>query len=259
MRHGRAKAARKTLKFFAITGNIVAPFKILLDGNFIVTVLRNKVPIVERLEKLLQGEKFHLLVTRSSLNELDALMNEFSDKDEEKSEIFRKAKQFGLDECEIIEEKSSCESAGNEISSLVSERNSNGYFVATQDEGLSDALREMSNVPIIRLSRTVLLLESPSSASRRHASGEERSKLLNMNEEEKKMLAFVKEKNRNAVLKERKEREERRKMERVKPKAKGPNPLSCKKRKTEARKTSFVVEKKKRRRRKKGADTAEKE
>ena len=45
MRHGRAKAARKTLKFFALNGNIKPPYKVILDGNFLVAIMKHKVRI----------------------------------------------------------------------------------------------------------------------------------------------------------------------------------------------------------------------
>jgi hypothetical protein len=106
------------------------------------------------------------------------------------------------------------------------------YFVATQDEQLSDNLREMAFVPQMRLVRAVLILESPSAASRRHAMFHERNKQSTggglMTEDEKGLVQKMKQKLRDD---KKKLQEVSAPIERRKQKAKGPNPLSHKKRK----------------------------
>jgi U3 small nucleolar RNA-associated protein 23 len=272
MRHGRAKAARKTLKFFRINANIKPPYKVLVDGNFIVTALRQKVPVRDRISKVLQNQLFDLFVCRSILDELSKIPGE----------VNQQARQWGLDECKIIEQKSipplnhdhaKPSAADGKISSdpsttsdsakkrkrgddektklfsesrdhihrLVSEcedgiHNRKGFLVATQDENLSDKLRNLPNIPILHLSRGVLLLEAPSAISRQVSLQEEKGKQQTgggtMTEHEKEILRRMKDKER------RKREEERSKNnaligERRRHKAKGPNPLSCKKRKKE--------------------------
>lgn len=43
MRHGRAKAARKTLRFFQLHAGIKPPYNVLLDGTFLAAAVRQKV------------------------------------------------------------------------------------------------------------------------------------------------------------------------------------------------------------------------
>jgi hypothetical protein len=43
MKHGRAKAARKTLRFFSLNANIKPAYKVLLDGNFLAAAIKYKV------------------------------------------------------------------------------------------------------------------------------------------------------------------------------------------------------------------------
>jgi len=277
MRHGRAKAARKTLQFYALNANIKAPYHIILDGNFLAASIRQKVPLYERISKTLQKTEFSFYVTRSALDELASLPGE----------LFQQARQFGLDECEIIERnaipgkkndetcntdkgestsssslQSSLGEPGDDIRLLVTDgTNRHGYFVGTQDEGLSDTLRDLPYVPQLRLSRGVLLLEAPSSASRRKATSQERNKMISggglATKEEKEMVAALREKERAA--RKRKAEEARRASgaeggagggseysRRSQKKAKGPNPLSCKKSKA----GDDIGEKKKKRRRK---------
>jgi U3 small nucleolar RNA-associated protein 23 len=56
MRHGRSKAARRTLQFFRRTIALTPPYHVILDGTFLVAVLRYKLQdeIRDRLAKLLQ-------------------------------------------------------------------------------------------------------------------------------------------------------------------------------------------------------------
>lgn len=109
--------------------------------------------------------------------------------------------------------------------------NSNGYLVATQDDKLSKQLRELPNVPQIHLSHGILLLESPSSASRRYSMKEENGKRItgggNMTEHEKYIICKNKKREREIKLAKIIDRgfgNNRRHR-----KSNGPNPLSCKK------------------------------
>jgi len=265
MRHGRAKAARRTLQFYKLNApHLTPPYKILLDGTFLVATIRNKVPLFDRLEKTLQHEPFTCYVARSTLDELDELAKQ-SKSEDDGSNVFQKARQFGLDECEIIEngrvpnredgamqktrEFRDFSQASRDIHRLATDGGNNrlAYFVATQDDALSDSLRARAHVPLFRLGRAVLLLESPSSASRSYTGSRERAKLASagglMTAEEREMVSSVKRRDKRKRRGE--DAEERRKAERRtrdevgggfnarrKKKARGPNPLSCKKKKT---------------------------
>ncbi len=157
--------------------------------------------------------------------------------EEDVGAILRMARQFGLDECEIIETDdipSDPSTEGSDGSpkkkrnkafknfsdasidifrlSTVGGKNDFSYFVATQDDALSDALRSKPHVPLFRLGRAVLLLESPSAASRRFTSGVERDKLATagglMTLEERRIVDVLKKKEK-AKIKERNEEEEK--------------------------------------------------
>lgn len=266
MRHGRAKSTRRTLQFYRLNApHLKPPYKLLLDGTFLVTSIRNKVPLYERFPKTLQQEAHTCYVTRSTLAELEKLSTSAAAADsDETNNFFAQARQYGLDECEIIENDKippasstntkhtkalkEFSDASRDIFNLATEGGNNrqAYFVATQDDTLADALRAMPYVPLFRIGRAVLLLESPSSASRSYTGNLERKKLVSagglMTEEERKMVKDVNKKDN----KKRKERmkEEQKKLEkrsrdefgggvntRRKKKAKGPNPLSCKSKK----------------------------
>ncbi|CBN74552.1 conserved unknown protein [Ectocarpus siliculosus] len=54
MRVTRAKQYRKHLRFFRIVYGISAPYKVILDGNFIHGCISSKVDIEKRLTSVLQ-------------------------------------------------------------------------------------------------------------------------------------------------------------------------------------------------------------
>ena len=216
-------------------------------------------PLSDRFAKTLQGEPFSFYITRTTLSELELLSKRKGGNSEE-TNIFVQARQFGLDECEIIESDSiiatvserktkKFSDASRDIFYLATDggNNKHAYFVATQDDTLSDNLREMPYVPLFRLGRAVLLLESPSSASRRYTNQTEQSKLKSagglMTAEERDIINVVRKKERQK-MKDLREEEQKKLIKRSreeygvevgynprKKKAKGPNPLSCKKKK----------------------------
>lgn len=233
MRHGRAKAARKTLQFFRLSVGITAPYQVILDGTFLVAMITQKVPLRDRLDRTLQHQEYSLQVTRSSLLELDKLFQT------SKKELFQQARQWGLDNSDkIIEDaeipehitnstKDHLGLPGKEILALIQLKAQ--YLVCSQDESLLDVLRSMGKTPVLRLSRGVLLLENPSKSSQSKATSQEKAKWSvagSVREHEKKLVDHVKQSQRRG-------REQAQNADvtrvRVKGKAKGPNPLSCKK------------------------------
>jgi rRNA-processing protein FCF1 len=143
------------------------------------------------------------------------------------------------------------------------------YLVATQDEDLLDALRTASVVPILRIARgSVLLLEQPSVYAKTRSRNEEKQKWTKkdtlMTSKEQQLVELV-------VRERQKQNTTKRpaadgpisnhvvQQQRKKTKAKGPNPLSCKKRKQTERQTPSKETKddeengRKRRRRRKNA------
>jgi U3 small nucleolar RNA-associated protein 23 len=264
MRYGRSKAARKTLQFFERTQGIQAPYHILLDGTFLVALVKYNLPLHDRLDRLLQHASYQLYVTQTSLEELERLATQVADK----KVLLEEAQQWAQKNCASIlpkQETTSHESASNSNSfeklgiaakdiwnwtaagvlssstrqtktsnnsnHATKDRQHHKYFVASQDEDLLDALRTMGGVPIIRLARgSVLLLEQPSKAATVQARATESTKWKgNVSESEQRLVQVV-------VQHERRERQQQQgPIERRKRKAKEPNPLSCKKKGTTER------------------------
>jgi hypothetical protein len=114
MRHGRAKAARKTLQFFRRTHGYAPPYHVLLDGTFVVSIVRFKIPLLDRLRSVLQGEAFHLYVTRSTLSELSTLQqaHQLAKNREEKAARFEEAYRWAVANATVLEEEGEGGSSG---------------------------------------------------------------------------------------------------------------------------------------------------
>lgn len=97
MRHGRAKQARRTLQFYERLANVRAPYNLIVDGTFVIAVLKYKLPLLERLDKLLQHAVIHLLVCHSTIDELKILQEKAKD-----GSIFVEAVTWCQQHCESI-------------------------------------------------------------------------------------------------------------------------------------------------------------
>ena len=101
MRHGRAKQARKTLQFFQRAIGLHAPYNILLDGTFAVAMIQSKLPLNERLDRLLQhGSSYQLFMTQSSLQELETLSQHAETQEGEN--VFETAQKWAKEHCRIL-------------------------------------------------------------------------------------------------------------------------------------------------------------
>jgi rRNA-processing protein FCF1 len=245
MRFGRAKAARKTLQYFARTVGLKPPYHVLLDGSFIVSMFQSKLPIRDRMYSILQlsssGGGMHFYILASLLKELRALVSKLANQKHEKAAFFQQALEWATNECTVIEKENDDESStlaettATPTTELFYQHIASAdhpYVVATQDEGLLDKLRKLGTVPIIRLANSsVVLLENPSKASQSQTSRDETAKWKDaLSSKEKVLVKLVKtqqtKKPPTASLPP-PPQENRRKS-----KAKGANPLSCKKKRS---------------------------
>jgi len=231
MRHGRAKAARKTLQFFTRRTGIKAPYTVVLDGTFVVAVASVE-DFGRRLDKLLQHAAHSLAVLQSTVQELENL------KAKTKNAKFEDALRWIRDQqVRILDSIPPEEQQGETIAGL-SQAAQDVYHLAheskhifcSQDETLLDCLRQLT-VPIVRWARaSVLLLEQPRQTMV-HAQRSDRTQFraAGLTDQEAALIQLA--------------RAEQRAQQRAshcpaapqrrKRKAKGPNPLSCKKPKKE--------------------------
>jgi U3 small nucleolar RNA-associated protein 23 len=257
MRHGRAKAARKTLQFFRLLIGLNPPYQVVMDGTFLVAMITQKVPLKERLDRTLQHQGFVLHVTRSSILELEKLYQLT------KKEVFHQAYLWALSNADHVIEQNDIPSQnpasststssspssvqnsktldkpGKEIIEMIESKSK--YMVCSQDESLLDRLRFLGIAPIIRLSRGVLLLENPSKSSHQRATTQEATKWSvagTVQDYEKKLVDHVREQTRKERELSRRLANTKTHVRRVPRKAKAPNPLSCKTKSSNRKKLS---------------------
>lgn len=102
--------------------------------------------------------------------------------------------------------------------SMLGDTNVNHYLIATQDRDLQDKVRAVPGVPLIYLHIKTPVLEEPSQVSKNFA----REKMLVMWHSKEEVLAELKMKNGLIIEDD---------IPKQKKKKRGPNPLSCKKKK----------------------------
>ena len=262
MRHGRAKAARKTLQYFQRTSGLKAPYSILVDATFVAAMFQQKIlPVKERLDKILQGSSTQpnkYFIGDSAVEELRTIHAGLVARDHEKVPAFSKALEWVQKECILLAdttEKTKGGTSGHIKGKLSNrtqeallrnlEQSETPFVVASQDEELLDYLRHLGTVPIVRLANhTVLILENPSKSSQLQAKGAEREKWRQtLPEAEKALVEFVKKQTAGDIKIEALQTRPRTK------KAKGPNPLSCKRKQKagEAKNDESGVKKRRRR------------
>jgi len=302
MRHGRAKQARRTLQFFERTGRFQKPYHIILDGTFIVAaVIKYKVPVKERLDKLLQHAPYHLHVCQSTISELQKLKEQ--QQNEESADMFGSALKWAAANCVIIRKDELKEPEQNTAKKLDSKKLSDAavdiyklivsanhsststggnhnhatrssYFCASQDADLLDCLRNNTVTPVLRLARgSVLLLENPSKHATATTAHDERTKWKKaVTESEQKLVEMVVKHDKQQQQQANHQRKApsqqqsssssssmQPQQQRKKPKAKGPNPLSCKKRANDSSLKEVPTTSKRKRLRRKKTSSSEAE
>ena len=121
------------------------------------------------------------------------------------------------------------------ILKLIGSRNRHKYIVATQDEQLKEKLRRIPGVPIIYANKTSLMLETPSSASQLKWEKQEKSKGTRRIKDDVEIAAKEMNLDKEEIMKLKKESYAKLPIMREKRKARGPNPLSVKKKKSKTK------------------------
>ncbi|KAE8648473.1 rRNA-processing protein UTP23 homolog isoform X1 [Cucumis sativus] len=239
MRIKKQKRQRRAVRFYTTCCGFRPPFKIFCDGTFVNHLLSNQImPADEAVAKTV-GDRVKLFTTRCVLLELKALGQSYSG-------AFEAASQLFTARCDH-EKRKSAEAC---ILDVIGESNPEHFFVATQDTNLRKQLQQIPGVPLIFGLRNALFMEQPSDVQRQFVKSLE-EKRMHVSEVErdllKKKTKYVVEAEKTnededledqnldtLVLKKKKKNipsnlKDRPQFKRNK--AKGPNPLSCLKKK----------------------------
>ncbi|XP_065829701.1 rRNA-processing protein UTP23 homolog [Oscarella lobularis] len=238
MRVKRRKHAKKILSFYHNAFRLREPYQVLVDGTFTQAALQTKINIKEQLPKYLDGSVL-LVTTRCILAE---------------------AKEIGsrLHGALLILERYQCRKCGHQrgdklvpaaecIKSLVGLNNEHHYIIASQDQELKGGLRQISGVPLLHITHNAIMLENPTPLSRQKAEETLALKTAPSSHEKETLdkLAKLLPKERGRIASG---RIQKRKI------ARGPNPLSVKKKKAIVAEGMKLTKKKTRRRKRKTND-----
>ncbi|KAK7138576.1 hypothetical protein R3I93_015879 [Phoxinus phoxinus] len=216
MKIKRQKHAKKTISFYKYNFSFREPFQIIIDGTFCHAALKNKIQIKEQLPKYLMGE-VQLCTTNCALKELETLPKELYG-----AKLI--LQRFQIRRCKHTKDPvpaSEC------LLSMLGETNPHHYFIATQDQELTKALKKIPGVPLLYIILNTMVLDKPSERTLKHVEAVQLGEVV-VNPTQQKSIQSLKEKEGLG-----KDGEDKRGRKR-KRKSSNPNPLSClkKKRKT---------------------------
>ena len=171
MRVLRNKGHRKTLNYFGVVFGLRTPYRVLIDGNFLAVASRLQIEWLRLLPKLLQvpPHNCYLHITECALAELESLgdSQKLARDEAQKIAVLKCRRNHGHS---LKTEPSDC------ILQLVGKKNEGKWIVVTQDAELRAKLRQIPGTPIILVSSNVLVLETPSFATKAAALQDERGK-----------------------------------------------------------------------------------
>jgi U3 small nucleolar RNA-associated protein 23 len=201
--------------------------KVIIDGNFIAFTFRKKLSLKDDLAKALD-EKVFIVITSCVMKEIQELNPKLPG-------LLDYTMKYTVEKCTHgIKYPEEC------IREFIGKRNQKKHFVATQDMMLRRELRKVPGVPIVYFDNNLILVEKPSIASeeaytKRESLKQEpqKSERKGLSEQKKEANNFMKEEYKHSLHFQRKDEDLKlmRINGRLKRKAKGPNPLSCLKKK----------------------------
>ncbi|CAO1416116.1 unnamed protein product [Diamesa hyperborea] len=212
MKVTRYKKANKRLSFYINNFNYRAPIQVLVDGTFCFAATKNNLVIEDQLKSYLQLE-LRFITTPCIIIESEKLGS---------SKLLpatKKLKSFVLQRCGHEKDPLTGSECIKELTK------NNHYVVATQDRDLQEWIRTKPGIALLYLHQIVPCLEDPSPASRKFVERKtKRSTDVSSNDGEKLKFFKLKE----GLIKDVQKSNHNKKMK----KKGGPNPLSCKKKKT---------------------------
>ena len=222
------KWIKKAINFYRFIFKFDSPYKIIIDGNFAAMALNKKFEMKSSLEKLLD-DKVILIIPSCIFKEVQSLENKIPG-------LLKLLSQYKIEQCQhnIL-------SPTNCIRDYIGKKNSSKYFVATQDNFLRVQLRKIPGVPLIFFEQNMLLMDKPSrvsiEASERRENLKEDPKKTEkkiLDEKKNEISDFLLEEFKNSKYYKQKQEEYKlnKLMGKIRKKAKGPNPLSVKKKKS---------------------------
>eukprot|EP00249_Psilotum_nudum_P032054 c47180_g1_i1 orf=255-1100(+) len=176
MRVRKQKINRRTVRFYKTCFGFREPFKVLCDGTFLHYILSHKMGSANDLFSSLLSAPTRTYITRCSVAELKKLGESFS-------ATVLAARRLNAAWCNHDPLKS----ASDCLRAIVGDGNSDHFFVATQDADLRKRLRQIPGVAVVLAQNNFLILEPPSEKQQAFANTNEAER-IHMKELEYKLI-----------------------------------------------------------------------
>ncbi|KAJ4343056.1 hypothetical protein N0V87_000775 [Didymella glomerata] len=241
MKLKRAKAYKKLLHQYELNFGFREPYQVLLDSAILQDAYKFKIDLVGRLEKVL-GAKVKPMITQCDMRHL-------YDAKPKNETLILQAKEYERRRCghhELDEPLSTLECLSSVVDPKGSGSNKHRYVVASNEKEVRVKMRRIPGVPLIYISKSVVLMEPMTSATEDFREREEKSKFKQGLKGARKPDAGEKRKREDDEVKDEKSiaTETQAPTKRRQKGPKQPNPLSMKKKKTDTPKAQPASEKK---------------
>lgn len=232
MRGKRAKQYRKLMEQYGLNFGFREPYQVLLDADILKDADRFKMDLVGGLERTLHG-KVKPMVTQCSMRHLYAAAKEPG-----VPSLIDKAKTYERRRCghhpdDYPEPLSTKDCLASVVDPKNNRRNKNCYVVASQEQEVRKHMRGILGVPLIYVSRSVMIMEPMAEATSDTRDREERGKFRVGLKRGSGSLKRKRENDEDGVKdvvgEQEVEIEQPRKKKKKVKGPKGPNPLSMKK------------------------------
>lgn len=175
MRAKRSKQYRKLMKEFCRVWNFREPYQVLVDADIVKDASRFKMDLVPALERTLHG-KVKPMITQCSMRHLYGLQGT----EPGIKQVIDYAKEtFERRRCGHHPDETDALTTLECMSSFISDTGKsarNRYVVASQDDTVRRYMRGIKGVPLIYISRSVMILEPMADTSAAVVAKEERAK-----------------------------------------------------------------------------------
>ncbi|KAI4673202.1 uncharacterized protein J4E88_008814 [Alternaria novae-zelandiae] len=171
MKLKRAKAYKKQLHQYELNFGFREPYQVLLDSQILEDAYSCKIDLLARLQKMLGGQ-VKPMITTCDMRHLYLA--------EPKNEtLILQAKEYERRRCnhqDLEKPLSTLECLSSVVDPKDNATNKHRYVVAANDPSTRAKMRQIAGVPIIYLSKSIVLMESMADVTEQHREREEKSK-----------------------------------------------------------------------------------
>ncbi|CAG5173545.1 uncharacterized protein ALTATR162_LOCUS7645 [Alternaria atra] len=171
MKLKRAKAYKKQLHQYELNFGFREPYQVLLDSQILEDAYTCKIDLLARLQKMLGGQVKPMITTCD--------MRHLYNAKPKNETLILQAKEYERRRCnhqDLEEPLSTLECLSSVVDPKDNATNKHRYVVAANDPSTRAKMRQIAGVPIIYLSKSIVLMESMADATEQHREREEKSK-----------------------------------------------------------------------------------